>query len=40
MHEIIIYLNPRLWIVECVHSGVWIIETSDGWNLPLFAKIS
>ena len=40
MHEIIIYLNPRLPIVEFVHSGVWIIGTSDGCNLPLFAKIS
>ena len=29
MHEIIIYLNPRLPIVEFVHSGVWIVATSD-----------
>ena len=40
MHEIIMGLNPRLPIVEFVHSGVWIIGTSDGCNLPLFAKIS
>ena len=40
MHEIIMCLNPRLLIVEFVHSGVWIIGTSDGCNLPLFAKIS
>ena len=40
MHEIIMCLNPRLPIVEFVHSGVWIIGTSDGCNLPLFAKIS
>ena len=40
MHEIIMCLNPRLPIVEFVHSGVWIIVTSDGFNLPLFAKIS
>ena len=37
MHDIIICLNPRLSIVEFVHSGVWIIGTSDGCNLPLFA---
>ena len=40
MHDIIICLNPRLSIVEFVHSGVWIIGTSDGCYLPLFAKIS
>ena len=40
MHEIIMCLNPRLPIVELVHSGVWIIGTSDGCNLPMFAKIS
>ena len=40
MHEIIMCLNPRLPIVEFVHSGVWIIGTSGGCNLPLFAKIS
>ena len=40
MHEIIICLNPRWSIVEFVHSSVWIIGTSDGCNLPLFAKIS
>ena len=40
MHEIIMCLNPRLPIVEFVHSGVWSIGTSGGCNLPLFAKIS
>ena len=40
MHDIIMCLNPRLRFVEFVHSGVWIIGTSDGCNLPLFAKIS
>ena len=30
MHEIIMCLNPRLPIVEFVHSGVWIIGTSGG----------
>ena len=30
MHDFIICLNPRLSIVEFVHSGVWIIGTSDG----------
>ena len=37
MHELIMCLNPRLPIVEL---GVWIIGTSDGCYLPLFAKIS
>ena len=32
--------NPRLPIVEFVHSGVLIIGASDGCNLSLFAKIS
>ena len=40
MHEIIMCLNPRLPIVEFVHQGVWIIGTSDGCYLPLFAKIT
>ena len=39
MYEIIMCLNPRLPIVEFVHSGVWIIGTSDGCNLPLFANM-
>ena len=30
MHEIIIYLNPQLSIVEYLHSGLWIIGTSGG----------
>ena len=40
MHGIIIYLNPRLSVLEFVHLGVWIIGTSDGCNLPLFVMIS
>ena len=38
MHKIKMCLNPRLPIEEFVHSGVWIIGTSDGCNLPLFCQ--
>ena len=32
--------EPSIANCRVVHSGVWIIGTSDGCNLPLFAKIS
>ena len=35
----LVYLNSRLPFAEYVHSGVWIVVTSEVLKLPLFAKI-